>query len=156
MTLAQETEMTPAEVDAFLGRVQTGTLSFAREGDPYAIPISYGYDATDRIFYLRLVSTPDSTKRAFLGSSPNATLVVYEGSENTAGESTYQSVVATGTLVDIEPSEMNVDQIEQYGKARRPLFEIWAADRKDLDIQLYEFRPDEMTGRRTEVDWDTL
>jgi len=151
MTLAQETEMTPSEIDEFLGDRETGVLSLAREGGPYSIPISYGYDADTRTFYLRLVSTPGSEKREFLGSRPETRLVVYDSDdEGTA----YRSVVASGTLENIDPGNLSVEQIEQYGSARRPLFEIWGNDKNDLDIKLYEFEPVELSWRRTVVDRD--
>jgi len=60
-------------------------------------------------------------------------------------------VLATGTLEQIDPNEMSVEEIEQYGDARRPLFEIWGQGKDELDINLYRLRPDELSGRRTEV-----
>ena len=143
--------MTSSEIDAFLSRMETGVLSFARNGEPYAIPVSYGYDSDTRTCYLRLVSTPDSTKRAFLTDSPRATLVVYDGTDD---RETYHSVVAVGELVRVDPSSLSVEQIEQYGETRRPLFEIWADDQDSLDIDLYQLQPDKLTGRRTDVTWD--
>lgn len=151
MTLAQETEMSPSKIDEFLGRHETGVLSLAQAGEPYAIPISYGYDADDRTFYMRLVSTPESEKRQFLESSPRARLVVYE---ETDSQVTYQSVVAVGVLEEIDPTELTVDSIEQYGNAKRPLFEIWGQSKQDLNIQLYTFEPETLSGRRTEIDRD--
>ncbi|MFC5971610.1 pyridoxamine 5'-phosphate oxidase family protein [Halomarina salina] len=151
MTLAQETEMTESEIDAFLGRHETGVLSLADDGTPYAIPISYGYDAAERAFYMRLVSTPESEKRQFLGSSPRSRLVVYEEAD---GGDTYRSVVAVGALEDVAVEELTVEHIEQYGEAKRPLFEIWGRSKRDLDIQLYTLEPEELSGRRTEIDRD--
>ncbi|MDQ2050049.1 pyridoxamine 5'-phosphate oxidase family protein [Natronolimnohabitans sp. A-GB9] len=147
MAIDQETEMADAEIDEFLGQRETGVLSLARTDDPYAIPISYGYDDDERVFYMRLVATPDSEKREFLESSPGARLVVYDDEG-----STYRSVIATGTLEDIAPSELTPDQIAQYGDAKRPLFEIWARGKEELDIELYQLDPDSLSGRRTEVD----
>ena len=143
--------MSATEIDEFLGRNETGVLSLARDEQPYAIPISYGYEASERTFYLRLVSTPESQKRAFLDSAPEARLVVYEKSDE---RTTYWSVIATGTLEEIAPSEISVEQIEQYGRAKRPLFEIWGAGKDELDIQLYRLSPDELSGRRTDVERD--
>ena len=151
MTLAQETEMDSSEVDAFLGGHETGVLSLAREGDPYSVPISYGYDTDSRTFYLRLVSTPESDKRQFLGSSPEARLVVYDSDDD---GTVYRSVVASGQLEVIDPSDLSVVQIEQYGEARAPLFEIWGNGKDDLEIELYEFNPREVSGRRTVVERD--
>ncbi|RKD93428.1 hypothetical protein ATJ93_3052 [Halopiger aswanensis] len=147
MAIDKETDMTDEEIDDFLGRHETGVLSLARTDEPYAIPISYGYDDDNRGFYMRLVSTPDSEKREFLDSSPQARLVVYD-----EAESTYRSVIATGTLEDIDPSDLTPDQIAQYGEARRPLFEIWAEGKEDLNIELYQLVPESLNGRRTEVD----
>ncbi len=142
--------MTRAETDAFLGENETGVLSLAQGDDPYAAPVSYGYDAERSSFYFRLVSTPESEKRRFLEADTPARFVVY-GDE---GEEVYRSVVAEGRLSEIDPSELSVDQIEQYGHAKRPLFEIWGEPKEDLDIRLYEFATTKLTGRRTEVDRD--
>ncbi|WP_254522457.1 pyridoxamine 5'-phosphate oxidase family protein [Natrinema caseinilyticum] len=147
MAIDQETEMTDAEIDDFLSRRETGVLSLARTDEPYAIPISYGYDDDEREFYMRLVSTPDSEKRQFLESSPQARLVVYDE----AG-STYRSVIATGGLESIEPAALTPGEIAQYGEAKRPLFEIWAKGKKSLDIELYRLEPTTLNGRRTDVD----
>lgn len=143
--------MGAAELDEFLGRQETGVLSLARTDEPYAIPISYGYDADERTLYVRLVSNPESEKRRFLASSPRARLVVYEEGEDGG---TYRSVVAIGTLEEITPEELTVERIEQYGEARRPLFEIWGQSKRDLDINLYVLDPTELSGRRTEIDRD--
>jgi len=147
MVINQEVDMTDAEIDDFLAGHETGVLSLARADEPYAIPISYGYDEDERIFYMRLVSTPDSTKRQFLESSPAVRIVVYD-----EADSTYRSIVAAGTLEDIPPSELTPEDIAQYGQARRPLFEIWAESKAELDIELYKLDPASLNGRRTEVD----
>ena len=149
MALEQQTELSRDETDSLLGRHETGVLSLARDGEPYAIPVSYGYDAENRRFYLRLVSTPESEKRRFLASSPRARLVTYE-----EGQGVYRSVVAVGSLEEIPRDDLTVEHVEQYGEAKRPLFEIWGESRRDLDVRLYRFDPDELSGRRVEVDRD--
>lgn len=147
MTLDTESGLSEAETDALLGRHETGVLALARDDVPYSIPISYGYDADTRRFYLRLVSTPDSEKRDFLESSPSARIVVYEEEEPV-----YRSVVAIGTLEQIPRDELTVEHIQQYGQAKRPLFEIWGESKRDLDVQLYQLDPEELSGRRIEVE----
>ena len=149
MPTNSEVEMSPAEVDALLSEHETGVLSLARDDAPYAIPISYGYDADDRELYLRLVSTPDSEKRAFLGSTPEARVVVYEEDDDE-----YASVIGVGTLNEVDLDELTPETIAQYGSARRPLFEIWADDKPDLDIALYRFSPESLTGRTVVVERD--
>lgn len=147
MTFNSQTELSDTETDAVLARHDTGVLALSRDDEPYAIPISYGYDSTDRCFYLRLVSTPESEKRRFLSSVPSARLVVYEedGDE-------YRSVIATGTLSEVSQNDLTVEHIDQYGDAKRPLFEIWGESRPELDIHLYQFMPMEISGREIVVD----
>jgi len=149
MTLAEQTELSEEGVDEVLGAHQTGVLALARGDDPYAIPVSYGYDATERRVYLRLVSTPDSEKRRFLTSSPKARFVVYGERDGT-----YRSVVVEGCLETVPREELTVERIEQYGTAERPLFEMWGETRHDLDVELYEFDPETLSGRRVERDFD--
>lgn len=149
MVETREVDLSVEEIDAFLSRCETGVLSLARGDEPYAIPISYGYDADSRRLYLRLVSLPDSEKRAFLTSEPAARLVVYDGDDE---GTRYTSVVIEGVLERIDESELSVETIEQFGRTRRPLFEIWAADRSEVNIELYRLDPDTISGRRAEVD----
>jgi nitroimidazol reductase NimA-like FMN-containing flavoprotein (pyridoxamine 5'-phosphate oxidase superfamily) len=151
MSPATEAKMGPEEIDEFIATRETGVLTLARENEPYSIPISYGYNATDRTFYMRLVSTPESEKRAFLSSSPTVRLVIYDGTDD---ESMYWSVVAKGALEELDPAALSVEDIEQYGDARRPLFEVWGEGRDELDIQLYQFTPEEINGIRTEIERD--
>lgn len=149
MALDRQTEMTREEVDDLLGRHETGVLALASGDAPYAVPISYGYDASAGRFFLRLVSTPESEKRGFLGSAPPARLVVYEEDGDT-----YRSVVATGHIEEMAADDLTVERIEQFGTAKRPLFEVWGEAKPDLDIQLYQLDPEEVSGRRIEVDRD--
>jgi len=149
MAIDRRTEMSEAETDEFLGTHETGVLSLARGDDPYAIPVSYGYDASDRQFYVRSVSTPDSEKRRFIRSGSDARLVVYDDDE-----CVYRSVVATGVLVRIDPDDLTAADIRQYGAAERPLFEIWPRPKEGLDIDLYRLDPETVTGRLAEISRD--
>lgn len=142
MAIDRRTEMSAEETDAFLNSHETGVLSLARTDEPYAIPVSYGYDSSVRHFYMRLVSTPESEKRRFLASDPEARLVVYDEEGDT-----YRSVIAKGTLVRIDPDELTVEDIQQYGSAKRPLFEIWPKGKGELDIELYRLEPGTVSGR---------
>lgn len=136
--------MSAEETDAFLGAHGTGVLSLACDDDPYAIPIAYGYDPSERRFYLRSVSTPDSDKRRFLGGDPQARLVVYEDGD------VYRSVVAAGPLVRIDPESLTAADVEQYGSAGRPLFETWSEPTDELDIELYRLDAATVNGRAVE------
>ena len=147
MTLHEEVELSRNDLDAFLSSKETGVLALARGDEPYAIPISYGYDRANQCFYLRLVSTEGSEKRRYLASSPRARLVIYENEDDT-----YDSVIVDGTLEERPKETLGVDDIVQFGTAKRPLFEMWGAEKPDLDVQLYRLEPKEISGRRIDVD----
>jgi len=147
MTVEQQTAMTDAETDALLGRRETGVLSLARDDEPYAVPISYGYDASERQFVMRLVSTSGGEKERFLTDSPRVRFVVYE-----EDGPTYRSVIANGRLELIPRSALTPTHVERFGAAKRPLFEMWEQSREDLEVRLYELDPDELSGRRIDVD----
>jgi nitroimidazol reductase NimA-like FMN-containing flavoprotein (pyridoxamine 5'-phosphate oxidase superfamily) len=149
MALDQGTELSRESTDALLGRQDTGVLSLARNDEPYSIPTSYGYAPAERQFYLRLVSNADSQKERFLADSPTARFVVYE-----EDAPVYRSVVANGPLRQISRDEITAEDIEQFGRAKRPLFEIWGEHWADLDVTLYRLAPTELSGRRIEVDRD--
>jgi nitroimidazol reductase NimA-like FMN-containing flavoprotein (pyridoxamine 5'-phosphate oxidase superfamily) len=146
MALDAQTAMDDDAIDDLLERHETGVLSLARDGDPYAIPISYGYDGEERRFYFRLVSTPESEKRRFLAADPPCRLVVYEDDHPV-----YRSVLARGDLESVDPGALDPDDIAQYGSAKRPLFEIWSDAKPDLDVQLFRFDPVDLAGRRIDV-----
>jgi len=66
----------------------------------------------------------------------------------------YASVVGVGTLHRVDLDDLTPETIAQYGKTQRPLFEIWADGKEDLDIELYRFEPKRLTGRTVVVDRD--
>lgn len=149
MLLDKETLLSDSEIDSFLSRHETGVIALAREGNSYAVPISYGYDSRRREFYLRLVSNPESKKREFLKSTPHTRLVVYE-----EDDPVYTSIVATGRLNEISRDELTTEHIEQYGEAKRPLFEIWGESLSALNVRLYRLDPEELSGRKAEMERD--
>lgn len=63
----------------------------------------------------------------------------------------YRSVIASGTLESIPRKLLSVEYIEQFGGAKRPLFEVWDESTKDLDVELYVLDSDSLDGRRIEV-----
>jgi nitroimidazol reductase NimA-like FMN-containing flavoprotein (pyridoxamine 5'-phosphate oxidase superfamily) len=146
MAIDRRTEMSAEETDSFLSAHETGVLSLARTDEPYAVPVSYGYDTSGRQLFMRLVSTPESEKRRFLGSDPQARLVVYDETDDV-----YRSVIAIGTLTRSDPDELTVEDIQQYGSSKRPLFEIWPKQKGELDIDLYRLTPETLSGHLVDV-----
>lgn len=147
MTIHTQVSMTDDEIDEFLSERQTAVLALAYANQPYAIPITYRFDPDRRRFYFRLIYPTGSEKHKFRPGLGEARLVVYD-----EVEPLYRSVMAIGQPRELRDADITAEQIVQFGKTSRPLFEMWAQPKSDLDIRLYELDPDTLTGRRIDVE----
>ena len=130
-------------VDEFLGTGGTGVLALANGDDSYAFPVSYGYDATDRAFYVRLAFHPDSEKRGYLGPSSLVSLVVSE-----EGEEGWQSVVARGHLRETGEAAIDSSVVEAIRRVDIPFFTVFDRPARELEFELFRLTPESLTGHR--------
>jgi hypothetical protein len=132
MTETGATVLDEEAVAAFLDGHSVGTLSLAKDGDSYAIPVGYVYDAEEREFYFRLGYAPGSRKREFVDATDSASFVV--ASETDEG---WHSVVAEGYLE-------HVNTVDDLARHRLPGEATSAADREQ-NIPFYHVfqAPDE-------------
>ena len=141
MSRDSPTEMADDDRNRFLGDGATGVLSLsAGEEPPHTVPVSYGYDATDEVFYFRLATGPDSAKTE-LQNRP-VTFVTYG-----EGEDGWQSVVASGRLEDIEEAGVTTEALEGLSRVDIPLIDIFDSPTREVSFEFYRLRPDELTGR---------
>ncbi|QCC46874.1 pyridoxamine 5'-phosphate oxidase family protein [Halobellus limi] len=131
------------EIDELLGTGGVGVLGLAEESDPYAIPVSYGYDADAGEVYLRLGFGEESEKERYLESSERAALVVT--AEDDRG---WASVVVRGPLAEIPEASIDGTVVEAIRSIDIPFFTIYEEAPRELEYQLYRLRPEEITGRR--------
>lgn len=143
MSDTQAIAMDADECDAFLGPGGTGVISFAESGDepPHSIPVSYGYDATERVFYFRLAVGPDSEKGPLAGR--HVTFVSY-GQE----DDSWRSVVARGRLEETTEESVATETLQGLQQVHIPLVDIFGRPPKDVPFEFYRLVPDEMTGRK--------
>ena len=130
-------------IDELLGTGGVGVLALASDDDPYAIPVSYGYDANAGEVYLRLGFGSDSEKREYLASSDRAALVV-----TAEGSSGWESVVVRGPLAEIPEASIDGTVVEAIRSIDIPFFTIYEEPPRELEYTLYRLRPEEITGRR--------
>lgn len=148
MADVRSVSLTTTEIEAFLGDGGTGVLSIARDDEPYAFPVSYGYATDDGEFYLRLGYDDDSTKAEYVDEPCPAQLVVYEERADDDGSLDIKSVVVSGELVRIPKDELTPTDVERLGKARTPEFEVWEQAKEDIEFTVNKLVPDSITGRR--------
>ncbi|WP_336024811.1 pyridoxamine 5'-phosphate oxidase family protein [Halobellus salinisoli] len=131
------------EIDELLGTGGVGVLALADESDPYAIPVSYGYDADQQALYLRLGFGDDSEKERYLERSDRAALVV-----TTEGVEGWASVVARGPLSEIPEATIDGTVVEAIRSIDIPFVTIYEDAPRELEYRLYRLDPDELTGRQ--------
>ena len=139
-----------SEVDAFLDKQTTGTLSLAKDDDAYAVPVAYTYEETTSNFYFRLGYGPGSDKREYADASETVTFVV--ANETPSG---WKSVVARGELEHLSTVE-DLNKTPQKGPAdpsvsqslrnlEIPFYRVFE-EPSDMMFALARLRTDEVTG----------
>ncbi|WP_458209306.1 pyridoxamine 5'-phosphate oxidase family protein [Haladaptatus sp. NG-SE-30] len=128
----------------FLGRGGSGVLSLAKDDAPYSIPVSYGYDASSRRFFIRLGFTGESEKRAYLNASEMARLVVYGQTE-----SGWKSVIATGQLEEATDSDIDVHVVWVLRESQLPVRDLFEVPPDEVSFDMYRLDVEELSGRQT-------
>jgi hypothetical protein len=145
MTNTRTTEMSGTERDEFLGIGGTGVLSLARGADdpPYSLPVSYGYDAADEQFYLRLAFGPDSEKTGIVGEQTPVSFVVHR--QQDAG---WASVVATGTVSEVTETVLDSSVAAGLRRVEIPLVDVFDRHPREYEFRIFRLLTDEVTGKK--------
>jgi hypothetical protein len=134
--------MSEAELADYLREQTTGVLALADAGDAYAIPVGYHFDG-ERLL-LRLGVHDDSEKLDYLGATHRATFLVYD----TTDDDRSWSVLSRGTVHELPDAEQD-DFSDAVVNDRYDPIRVFGEDVDDLAATVYEFRIEELTGRRT-------
>ncbi|WP_306061360.1 pyridoxamine 5'-phosphate oxidase family protein [Natronococcus wangiae] len=143
MTRSDTSAMTETEIADFLAREGTGVLSFALENESYSIPVSYGYDPDENVFYMQLEVSESSGKSRFIKATEKASFVVYNQIEGV-----WRSVVARGTLKPISVEQVDQEIVKGLQRADAPLAAIFEEDKNDLSFQIHRLAVHELNGRK--------
>jgi nitroimidazol reductase NimA-like FMN-containing flavoprotein (pyridoxamine 5'-phosphate oxidase superfamily) len=138
-------QMTEDELDDALRDLTHGTLSLARDGEAYGVPISFGYDG-ERIF-LYLIQFGDRSKKIeFSEQTEIASLTAYEANSRFD----WKSVIVTGTLHELDEDDVeHMDEVMD-DNAWHPSLYASARDETMTGIRRLELRIDSATGRHGE------
>jgi len=90
--------MDSEEIDDLLESQGYGILSLCRDGDPYSIPISFGYDG-EHVYFGLLEDSPEPTKFEFAEDGATFRLLVTD----IRGRFDWQSVAVTGPAEKLDP-----------------------------------------------------
>ena len=145
MTEHQSHAMDDNEIGALLGSGGTGVVAFADEDEPYAIPISYGYDDDAGTFYIRCGFAPDSEKRRFVDDGVTASLVI------TDDTGTWRSVIARGSLTEISEPAIEGGAAQSIRRMNIPYVTIHETPATAMEFELYRLTPESVTGRKEQA-----
>lgn len=135
-------EMDPAERDRFLGNGGVGVISLSTtEGErPYTVPVSYGYDASEGVFYFRLATGSEHAKGELRG---RVVSFVVHGREDG-----WRSVVAGGRLEATDEEAVATETLAGLDRVEIPLVEMFEEPTRTVSFEFVRLVPEEIHGRR--------
>jgi len=143
MTDPDAVQMNADERDEFLGRSGAGviSLSTADRDPPHSVPVSYGYDPVEEVFYFRLAVGGESEKRD--PTDRGTTFVTYGRRDGRL-----KSVVASGRLVSTTDESISAETLAGLERTREiPIVDIFGEPTSHVEFELYRLDPDRLTGR---------
>jgi len=135
--------MADDERDEFLGRSGTGVLSLSTAGDdpPHSVPVSYGYDPVDEVFYFRLAVGEESGKA---NPTDRGTTFVTYGER----DGRWRSVVASGQLVSTTDESLSTESLAGLERTKQiPIVDVFGEPTSQVEFRFYRLDPDRLTGR---------
>ena len=131
-------EMTDDEIRRFLSTQKVGVLGLPGQDTPYLIPLSYGYDGEQRLYFTYLRGS--SSRKARLSDTADAaSFLVYTIDTMYS----WESVLLTGTLSTVPESRW--DEIEDtLADAWRP--DLFRRASLEATVTVYAYHIDERTG----------
>jgi len=139
-------ELSADEIDEMLIRNGIGVLGLIDDGQPYTIPMSFGYDGDEMAFPMQWGTGYDGRKERCVESNTNASFTIYE--RDTDNQQLWRSIVMTGDLYQI--AEENKEQAFASLAANAefaPDLGVWGIPFDQVELRLYGLSVDECTGR---------
>lgn len=113
----QGSRMNESAIDQLLEDVGVGTLSMSNDGVPYGVPLSFGYDGNDRLYFVFVGYSTAGRKVAYAEASEVVSFLVYD----IVSETEWRSAIVAGTFERITPEEWDVAREAMADNAFRPM-----------------------------------
>lgn len=94
-------EMDDVEIDDVLTEMGIGVLSMSVEGVPYGVPLSFGYDGEDTLYFLFLEASSDLRKETYAEQAAVASFTTFD----VTPDGSWRSVIVSGSLDRISVDE---------------------------------------------------
>jgi hypothetical protein len=136
--------MDEAEADELLHAAGVGVLSLARDGEAYGVPVSFGYDGDDRLYFVFVGFGEESRKEAFAAETERASFTAYD----VGGTEDWRSVVVAGPVERVPEDGWDAAREALGDNAWYPSLFSTADPMRDL--VLWSLRIEEKTGLRND------
>jgi nitroimidazol reductase NimA-like FMN-containing flavoprotein (pyridoxamine 5'-phosphate oxidase superfamily) len=141
------------EIDEILLRNGIGVLAMTDEEQPYAIPMSFGYDSEKTVFPMQWGGGYESRKNQIIESNPNVCLTVYE--QDSDDEAVWRSVIITGEIYEIQEKDEEQAYAALAANAEFPAdFGVWGIPFEDVEFRIFGLTTDTVTGREFATESD--
>jgi len=134
-------QMSQQSIADFLASQGVGVLAFPTDDVPYVLPLSFGYDGDQRLYFTYVIG--DTSRKASLSSDgTRASVLVYE----TKTPFHWRSVICEGTVREVPKSEWDTHEEAMTDNAWHPdLFERAYNTERFL---VYQFEIEDWSGLR--------
>lgn len=140
--------MSSEDIDNLLVSQGYGIISLCDGGDPYSIPVSFGYDG-QHIYFGFLEDSPNPTKMEYIEAGATVRLLVTD----IRGRFNWQSIAVTGPVTSVDSADEEwdhfIETLDDNGWFMRSFEQSDALD----DIHGWKLEIDELRGieRKEEV-----
>lgn len=130
-------ELDEPDIDDVLTEAGVGVLSMSADGIPYGVPLSFGYDGADTVYFVFLGTTNEFRKEAYAEQSDVASFTTFVINP----DGSWRSVIVAGPLARITAGEWDTAReamadnayrstlLSQYELQENP--NVWALETRE-------------------------
>ncbi len=97
-------EMDDSKIDDVLTEVGIGVLSMSADGVPYGVPLSFGYDGNERLYFVFVDASAELRKEAYAEQTSLASFTTFD----VYPDGSWKSVIVSGSLDRITIDEWDI------------------------------------------------
>ena len=147
MTTAEALEgnrMTDVEIDDLLAEVGFGVLSMSLDDVPYGVPLSFGYDGDDRLYFVFVGHSDEGRKTEYAERADVVSFLAYD----VVADDDWRSVIVEGSLdrITIDDWEAAREALGENGWRPQLLADV----DPDQDPRVWALEIESASGRKLE------
>jgi hypothetical protein len=136
--------MDEAEADELLHAAGVGVLSLARDGEAYGVPVSFGYDGDDRLYFVFVGHSDEGRKTEYAERADVVSFLAYD----VVADDDWRSVIVEGSLdrITIDDWEAAREALGENGWRPQLLADV----DPDQDPRVWALEIESASGRKVE------